>query len=558
MISEGMDDTGGLDEAQANGKVLRQTQASIDSTHKIFVGGLGQDMTKEKFDAYFSLYGELVDSVVMQDKATGRSRGFGFVKYADEESAEKVMQDFGAHSIDGQAVEVKRCVPKQGEGAAKGKGRAQAPAWTPHAAPAVQYQPSRGPPRSQTPRRQTSAKVFVGGIPQESTTQSLIDHFSQYGEIVDAVAMMDKQTNKGRGFGFVTFAGTESAEAVLQAAGSHYIDGKSAEVKRCVPKEDDFQGGAHEQRMSMPPHFAPQGKGSYSPKGHHHAPMHQPMMMVAAAPAMDPSAFRTDKVFIGGLGACDTDVLCAYFGQYTIVDAVVMKDKATGRSKGFGFVQFDHFGAVDEIMQFGQPRHIDGRFVEMSSNHILNGKQVEVKRSIPKEAMAAGFRPHAAGLHRAAPSPVFRAPAPFHHFAAPYQAPPHKGFGKAGGKAPGPSWGPAAPHKGSHPSGPPRGKAGGKGNAAGSGSKVFVGGLGECSDDELVAYFSQFGTLIDNVVMKDKATGRTRGFGFVTYDDPAAVDTIMSMYSEHQIGGKWIEVKRADGGDKGKGRPMPY
>lgn len=209
-------------------------------------------------------------------------------------------------------------------------------------------------------------------------------------------------------------------------------------------------------------------------------------------------------------------------------------------------------------MQFGQPRHIDGRFVEMSSNHILNGKQVEVKRSIPKEAMAAGFRPHAAGLHRAAPSPVFRAPAPFHQFAAPYQAPPHKGFGKAGGKAPGPSWGPAAPHKGSHPSGPPRGKAGGKGNAAGSGSKVFVGGLGECSDDELVAYFSQFGTLIDNVVMKDKATGRTRGFGFVTYDDPAAVDTIMSMYSEHQIGGKWIEVKRADGGDKGKGRPMPY
>jgi len=582
MISEGQDDTGGLDEAQdyimrvvgedpgaqANGmqgKVSRHTQPSIDGTHKIFVGGLGQEMTQERFDEYFSLYGELVDSVVMTDKASGRSRGFGFVKYADEAAAEKVMQDFGSHSIDGHSVEVKRCVPKQeGKGAGNGNYRAQAPVWPQHAAPVVPYPPSRGPPRSQTPRGPTSAKVFVGGIPQESATQSLTDHFSQYGEIVDAIAMVDKQTNKGRGFGFVTYARIESAEAVIQAAGSHYVDGKAVEVKRCVPKEDDFHGGPHEQRMQAPPHFAPQAKGNHFGKGHHHAPMQQPMMRVGAAPAMDASAFRTDKIFLGGLGACNEDVLVSYFGQYTIVDAVVMRDKGTGKSKGFGFVQFDHFGCVDEIMQFGQPPHIDGRFVEVNGNHILNNKHVEVKRSIPKEAMATAqsFRPNAGGFYQAAQSLLFRGPQPSHHAAPPYQAPPRKGFGKAGGKGAGHSFGPAPSHKGSYPSGPPSGKAGGKagGKAAGSGNKLFVGGLGECSDEELVAYFSQFGTLVDHVVMKDKANGRPRGFGFVTYDDPAALDTIMSMYSEHQIGGKWIEVKRADGksDDKGKGRPMPY
>merc|ERR1719401_2393988 len=113
-------------------------------------------------------------------------------------------------------------------------------------------------------------------------------------------------------------------------------------------------------------------------------------------------------------------------------------------------------------MQYGHPRHIDGRFVEVSSYHILNNKQVEVKRSISKEAMAQGFRPHADGLHQAAQSLLFRGPPPSHYSAPPYQAPPPKGIGKAGGKATGHSWGPAPSHKGAHPSGPLSGKAGGK------------------------------------------------------------------------------------------------
>jgi len=113
---------------------------------------------------------------------------------------------------------------------------------------------------------------------------------------------------------------------------------------------------------------------------------------VGAAPSMDASALRTDRIFVGGLGECNSDVLVSYFGQYKIVDAVVMRDKFTGRSRGFGFVQFDHVGAVDEIMQFGQPRHIDGRLIEVSRQHYLNKKRVEVKRSIPKETLHYAWR----------------------------------------------------------------------------------------------------------------------------------------------------------------------
>merc|ERR1712025_453207 len=72
--------------------------------------------------------------------------------------------------------------------------------------------------------------------------------------------------------------------------------------------------------------------------------------------------------------------------------------------------------------------------------------------------------------------------------------------------------------------------------------KVFVGGLSVTTDDEqLRTYFGQYGTLIDSVVMKDKVTGKPKGFGFVQYDNTQSVDRVMQDYKSHQIDGKWVE-----------------
>jgi len=81
---------------------------------------------------------------------------------------------------------------------------------------------------------------------------------------------------------------------------------------------------------------------------------------------------------------------------------------------------------------------------------------------------------------------------------------------------------------------------------AGSSNKIFVGGLPQsCSDDEFREYFERYGGTTDVVVMKDRETGNTRGFGFVTYENTDSVDQVMDMYKDHQIAGKWVEVKRA-------------
>lgn len=56
----------------------------------------------ESIKKYFGKYGEIVDSVLMQDRLTGKSRGFGFVTFKNPNLIKKVLAD--THSIDGKRV----------------------------------------------------------------------------------------------------------------------------------------------------------------------------------------------------------------------------------------------------------------------------------------------------------------------------------------------------------------------------------------------------------------------------------------------------------------------
>lgn len=75
--------------------------------------------------------------------------------------------------------------------------------------------------------------------------------------------------------------------------------------------------------------------------------------------------------------------------------------------------------------------------------------------------------------------------------------------------------------------------------------KIFVGGLSpDVTDKEFSEYFSKFGPVKDAIVMVDRNTGSSRGFGFVTFEKEDAVDAVMSK--EHEIMGKYVETKRAE------------
>lgn len=86
----------------------------------------------------------------------------------------------------------------------------------------------------------SSSKVFVGGLAWATDDQSLKEAFSPYGEVHEARVIMDRETGRSRGFGFVTFGDTEAASAAVQAMDQRELHGRMVRVNYA---NDRPQGG---------------------------------------------------------------------------------------------------------------------------------------------------------------------------------------------------------------------------------------------------------------------------------------------------------------------------
>ena len=85
-------------------------------------------------------------------------------------------------------------------------------------------------------------------------------------------------------------------------------------------------------------------------------------------------------------------------------------------------------------------------------------------------------------------------------------------------------------------------------------SKVFVGGLSwDTNDQSLAAAFEPFGTVTEAKVISDRDTGRSRGFGFVTFEAPADAEKAISEMDGTELDGRPIRVNRAEDKQRGGG-----
>jgi len=73
---------------------------------KLFVGSLSWDTKDEGLYDAFSSYGEVSEAVVISDRNTGRSRGFGFVTFEDDEAADSAMAALNGTELDGRTIRV--------------------------------------------------------------------------------------------------------------------------------------------------------------------------------------------------------------------------------------------------------------------------------------------------------------------------------------------------------------------------------------------------------------------------------------------------------------------
>ena len=73
---------------------------------KLYVGNLSYSTTEESLNGLFAQFGEVVSAVVIKDRATGRSKGFGFVELADEAAADKAIEEWNGKEFEGRRIRV--------------------------------------------------------------------------------------------------------------------------------------------------------------------------------------------------------------------------------------------------------------------------------------------------------------------------------------------------------------------------------------------------------------------------------------------------------------------
>lgn len=83
------------------------------SNRKIFVGNLAWGITEDELKEEFGNCGSVEELNIIKDQATGRSRGFGFVKFATPEEAEKAVQMMNGKEVQGRAMNVNMAKDKK-------------------------------------------------------------------------------------------------------------------------------------------------------------------------------------------------------------------------------------------------------------------------------------------------------------------------------------------------------------------------------------------------------------------------------------------------------------
>ncbi|KAJ2920986.1 hypothetical protein H1R20_g16101, partial [Candolleomyces eurysporus] len=152
----------------------------------------------------------------MRDPSTGTSRGFAFLTFEDPNCLNQIFNR--EHILDGKTVRhflctlSKRCVVN---GYSK-------------------IDPKRAIPREEHLR---NTRYFVGGLAHSTTAESMKTFFSQYGKVIDTSVMVDRETGRSKGFGFVTFedAGT-GLDQIIVGKGLLTLDDKEASSQFPVPR----------------------------------------------------------------------------------------------------------------------------------------------------------------------------------------------------------------------------------------------------------------------------------------------------------------------------------
>ncbi|XP_004246655.2 29 kDa ribonucleoprotein A, chloroplastic [Solanum lycopersicum] len=179
-------------------------------------------------------------------------------------------------------------------------------------------------------------KIFVGNLPFSVDSAYLAELFERAGDVEMVEVIYDKLTGRSRGFGFVTMSSKEAVEAACQQFNGYEIDGRALRVNSgpAPPKRENSFGGNSSYQG---------GRGGGS---------------------MDSS----NRVYVGNLAwSVDQQQLETLFSeQGKVVDAKVVYDRDSGRSRGFGFVTYSSAQEVNDAIESLDGVDLGGRAIRVS------------------------------------------------------------------------------------------------------------------------------------------------------------------------------------------------
>ncbi|XP_027926121.1 polyadenylate-binding protein RBP47B'-like [Vigna unguiculata] len=182
--------------------------------HSIFVGDLAPDVTDYLLQETFRVhYHSVRGAKVVTDPNTGRSKGYGFVKFSDENERNRAMTEMNGVYCSTRAMRISAATPK------KTTAGYAAPAPAPVPKPVYQIPAYTAPVQAQPPEYDANnTTIFVGSLDLNVSEEELKQNFLQFGEIVSV------KIPPGKGCGFVQFGTRQSAEEAIQKMQGKMID----------------------------------------------------------------------------------------------------------------------------------------------------------------------------------------------------------------------------------------------------------------------------------------------------------------------------------------------
>ncbi|GAA0144146.1 hypothetical protein LIER_04666 [Lithospermum erythrorhizon] len=166
-------------------------------------------------------------------------------------------------------------------------------------------------------------KIFVGNLPFTADSSELASLFGRAGNVEMAEVIYDKMSGRSRGFGFVTMSSAKEVEAAVRQFNGYELDGRELRVNSGPPppKRDNFSSGG------------PRGSSSFNNSSR--------------------DFNGGNRVYVGNLswGVDDLALQNLFRDQGKVMEARVVYDRNSGRSRGFGFVTFSSAEEVNSAIE---------------------------------------------------------------------------------------------------------------------------------------------------------------------------------------------------------------